>query len=71
MWETVDMLEYEDFPFKKEYRAAKRKYEELKETYEKKSSKKDCISRFHLEQYVGMSNRERYLTVFVGKYRII
>ena len=45
--EMVDILEDENFPLKREYRAVRRKYEELKETYEKKNSKRDWISRFH------------------------
>lgn len=44
---TVKMLEDENFPLKREYRAVRRKYEELKETYKKKNSKRDWISRFH------------------------
>lgn len=45
--EMVDILEDENFPLKREYRAVRKKYEELKETYEKKNSKRDWISRFH------------------------
>ena len=44
---TVDILEDETFPLKIEFRAVKKKYEELKVTYEKKKDKKDWISRFH------------------------
>lgn len=43
---TIEMLEAEWFPLRKEYMAVQEKYEELKKTYQKKE-KKNWISRFH------------------------
>ncbi|MCD7790742.1 MAG: NACHT domain-containing protein [Bacteroides thetaiotaomicron] len=45
--EVVDMLEDDAFPLKKDFYAVIAKYEELKESYERKPSKKKFISRFH------------------------
>lgn len=44
--EAVKMFEDETFPLKKEYVGVKKKYEELKGTYERRP-KKSWISRFH------------------------
>ena len=44
---TVDILEDESFPLKKEFRKVQKKYEELKSLYAKKQDKKDWITRFH------------------------
>lgn len=45
--EVRTMLEAPDFPLKKEYIAMKKKFENLKETYDKKKPRKSFISRFH------------------------
>ena len=44
--DAVKMFEDDSFPLKKEYIAVKKKYEELKNIYERRP-KKSWISRFH------------------------
>lgn len=45
--DVIEVLESDDFPLMKEYRAVLKKYEELKAKYEKRTERKSFISRFH------------------------
>jgi hypothetical protein len=45
--ELLEIIMDDSFPLKREYVAAKKKYEELKAVYAKRKQRKDWAERFH------------------------